>query len=117
MQTIEEVKALIGQVHGPINDRRIITRIENLRTIWGGLLRGHVYWKRPDGKERQIGKNLQNYLAWLRKVDRVFVRTPVYSLRQVKAFLGTIPQDADVDGYVSNVDGQVTVSFKVVANA
>lgn len=111
VETIEDVQALVGQTLGAGNDQRVITRIENLRiSSWRGNLLGTVYWKRPGGKERSIGKSLQNYLAWARKATR----QPIHSLRQVEAFLGLVPDDSKLEGFVSQVDGQITISFKVL---
>jgi len=114
VKTFEDAKALIGQTLGSGKDQRVITRIEQLRiSSWTPNVLGHVYWKRPGGEERSIGKSLQNYLAWARKAPR----QTVHSLRQVEAFLGTVPDDSKIEGFVSRVDNQVTISFKVVSNA
>ena len=111
--TIEGAKALIGQTFGSGENQRVITRIEGLRlSNWS--IYGHVYWKRPGGEERSISNGLQYFLAWANKAEREADRTPVYSLRQVEAFLGTVPEGTELEGFVSRVDDQITISFKVL---
>lgn len=110
VKTVADAEALIGQTLGSGNDQRVITRINDLRLGSRGRIYGYVHWKRPGGKERSIGKLLSEYIAWARKAQQ----QPVHTLRGVEAFLGTIPEGTELEGFVSRVDDQVTISFKVL---
>lgn len=71
LNTVEGARSLVGTTWSDRSGKvRQITRIDNLRSYGSGCT-GDVYWRRPDGVERQRPVWFPNFMRWLVKAKQV----------------------------------------------
>lgn len=110
-KTFSEIEAMVGQTYGEGKDARTVTRITGLEKSGVPGQHGTVYWKRPGGKERRVGKYLPHFLQWV--ADQQRDRKTIENVGDIEDFTAGIPDLAELDGFIEQVDNQVTIKFTI----
>ncbi|EKO3607098.1 hypothetical protein M6C35_002006 [Vibrio metschnikovii] len=71
-KTIADANSLVGTVWGIGDDKREITRVENVKvSVYDhNTLMADIYWCKPGGKERSKPTPLTTFRTWLNKATK-----------------------------------------------
>lgn len=110
MKTFSEIEDMVGKTYGSGKDVRVVTRIAGLERS-GSC--GTVYWKRPGGKERAVGKYLPHFLQWVEEQARKSQRTEIAVVEDIENFTSNFPSTKEIEGYIERVGNDVTIRFTI----
>jgi hypothetical protein len=108
-----EIEAMVGQTYGEGKEARTITRITGITDGRVPGVSGTVYWKRPGGKERRVGKYLPHFLAWIEEQEKKDNQKQITRIDEVELYTSELPEDTEIEGYIERVGNDVTIRFKI----
>lgn len=100
---MDKIEIKVGETYGEGKEARTVTRITETM----------VYWKRPGGKERRVGKYMPNFREWVASLDRTVNKTEIGRIVDAEDFLSTFPEDTKGKGFVRQIDNKITIEFEI----
>lgn len=102
---------MVGQTYGTGKDARTVTRITGFRESKSSGMDGMVYWKRPGGNERRVGKYLPHFLQWIEEQAHKVNRTPITKIDEIELYISALTPR--IEGYIEQVGNDVTIKFTI----
>lgn len=99
---MEKIEIKVGETYGEGKEARTVTRITDTM----------VYWKRPGGKERRVGKYLPNFREWIENIGRESEKIKVENVGDIETFLSKFSESDDISGHIVTRDNKVTIVFE-----